>query len=79
MPVYAQFNTYGIYIGWEGRVKDDPGLQAPGKRTVPLKKTGMRKAEARWKAKLLFLRNTHPSGGDWGYKHSYGRKSGPAL
>ena len=34
---------------WEGREgsKMTLALQAPGKRTVPLKKTGMRKAEAR--------------------------------
>ena len=79
LPVYAQFNTYRIYIGGEGRVKDDPGALSPRKGTVPLRKTGMRKAEARWKAKLLFLGNTQPSGGDWGYKHSFGRKSGPVL
>ena len=41
------------------------GLEAPGKRKVPLKKTVMHKAKARWKAKLLFLGNTHPSRRDW--------------
>lgn len=38
MPVYAQFNTYRIYIGGEGRVKDDPGALSPRKRNSAPKK-----------------------------------------
>ena len=57
------------------------GFQAwvTGKIMVPLKVIGMRKLEAGWKVRLLFLGNTHLSGGVQGYKYAYGRKSGPEL
>lgn len=46
---------------------------------VPVKEIGMQKVEAGWKVRLLFLGNTHLSGGVQGYKYAYGRKSGPEL
>lgn len=46
---------------------------------VALREIRMQKGEAGWKIKWLFLGNSHPPGGVWDYRCSYGRKSGLEL